>query len=77
MPIALTLSAACERAGVPLHDRFTAHQVARVLDLPDATVRRLMRSGRLPAVRYTAKAAFVLADDLSAFMARAYSAQAA
>ena len=77
MPVAWTLSAACERAGVPLHDRFSVRQVASVLELPDATVRRLVRSGRLPAVRYTAKTAFILADDLSAFMARAYSAQAA
>lgn len=77
MPVLLTLESACARAGVPVADRFDLRTTGRVLDLPIGVIRRLTRTGQLPAVRYTAKRAFVLADDLAAFMARSYTARTA
>lgn len=75
MPVFLTLSAACARTGIPEKDRFTLTDVARLLELPAGTIRRLARTGRLPAVRYTPKAAFVFAGDLEAFMRASYTAR--
>ena len=74
MPEVLSLSSACARAGVAVGDRFTLAEVAAVLGLPLPTLRRLVRSRALPIVRFTARGGFVLADDLAAFISRAYTA---
>lgn len=69
---AFDLSAACAAAGVPVADRFSIPDVARVLRVPDAAVRGWVKAGRLACIAYSRRLRFVPAEALVAFAAEAH-----
>jgi excisionase family DNA binding protein len=66
------LSQACQSAGVPIADRFTVSEAARVLRVPAAVVRSWVKSGRLACIAYSQRLRFVPAEALVSFANQAH-----
>lgn len=66
------LSASCAAAGVPVADRFTVPDAARVLRVPLSAVRAWVKAGRLACVAYSRRLRFIPAEALVAFATDAY-----
>lgn len=65
----------CRSIGMEPAPRFRLAAVAKLLDMKAAAVYRLIKSGKLAAIRSTPRHTVVMAEDLESFIASAREVQ--